>query len=218
MRTLGAVAERAQHNHASTHRGHTPLGIAHASAYVHTRDLTAAATNHRALRARDGHTPGQRRLRTRKERLSGVSIIPPTRLICGGKEENPVHMPMGCTHSRLLWPHYRQALQEAARHLPTGDKALWVASWRSAGAEWTEVFCFGLVPDAAEAPLRTITRYDPPRETSVDVFLQHMLRFGDFAWELRKHRVEQLLRTPHSAAAQVHRWLTAAQGDSPPSP
>ena len=31
--------------------------------------------------------------------------------------------------------------------------------------------------------------------------------------------LEQLLRMPHSVAAQVHRWLTAAEGDSsPPSP
>ena len=71
-------------------------------------------------------------------------------------------------------------MQEAARHLPPGDKALWVASWRSAGAEWTEVFCSGLVPDAAEARLRMITRYDPPGGTSVDEFLQHMLWLGDF--------------------------------------
>ena len=42
---------------------------------------------------------------------------------------------------QLLWPHYRQAVHEAARHLPPGDKALWVALWRSAGATWTEVFC-----------------------------------------------------------------------------
>ena len=63
MRTLGAVAQRAQRDHALTHRGHTPLGAAHATAYVHARDLTATATNHRALQARDGHTPVQRRLR-----------------------------------------------------------------------------------------------------------------------------------------------------------
>ena len=69
---------------------------------------------------------------------------------------------MGCAQSQLLWPHYRQAVHEAARHLPPGDKALWVASWRSAGATWTEVFCSGLVPEDAEAQLRAITRYDPP--------------------------------------------------------
>ena len=80
-------------------------------------------------------------------------------------------MHVGCTHSRLLWPHYRQAVHEAARHLPPGDKALWVASWRSAGATWTEVFCSGLVPEDAEAQLRAITRYDPPGGTSVDDFL-----------------------------------------------
>ena len=43
-------------------------------------------------------------------------------------------MHVRCAHSQLLWPHYRQAVHEAARHLPSGDKALWVASWRSAGA------------------------------------------------------------------------------------
>ena len=63
MRTLGAIAQQAQTDHALTHRGHTPLGPAHATAYVHARDLAATAPNHRALRARDGHTPVQRRLR-----------------------------------------------------------------------------------------------------------------------------------------------------------
>ena len=158
MRTLGAVAQRAQTDHSLTHRGHTPLGAAHATAYVHARDLTATATNHRALRARDGHTPVQRRLRVRKERLSGVAVLPQPCLLCGGPEETPVHMHVGFAHSRLLWPHYRQAIQEAARRLPPGDKVLWVASWRSAGAVWTEIFCSALVPEAAEAQLRAITR------------------------------------------------------------
>ena len=218
MRTLGGIAQRAQTDHALTHRGHIPLGAAHATAYVHVRDLTATATNHRALRARDGHTPVQRRLRVRKERLSGVAILPQPCLLCGGPEETPVHMHVGCAHSRLLWPHYRLAVQEAACHLPPGDKALWVASWRSAGAAWTEVFCSGLVPEEAEAQLRAIARYDPPGCNSVDDFLHHMLRLGDSAWEPRNHRLEQLLRKPLSAAARVHRWLTAAEGNCPPSP
>ena len=47
-------------------------------------------------------------------------------------------------------------------------------------------------------------------------FLHHMLRLGDFVWELRNHQLEQLLREPLSAAARVHRWLTAAEGDPPP--
>ena len=158
MRTLSTVAQQAQLDHALTHRGHTPLGAAHATAYVHARDLTAAATNHGALSARDGHTPVQRRLRIRKERPSGIVNLPQPCLLCGGPEQTPVHMQVGCAHSRLLWTHYRQAVQEAACHLPPGDKALWVASWRSAGAEWTEVFCCGLVPEAAEAQLRPITR------------------------------------------------------------
>ena len=93
-----------------------------------------------------------------------------------------------------------------------------MASWRSAGAKWTEVFCSGLAPEDAEAQLRAIARYDPPGGTSVDDFLHHMLRLGDFAWELRNHRLEQLLREPLSAAARVHRWLTAAEGDHPPPP
>ena len=151
MRTLGAVAQQAQTDHALTHQGHTLLGAAHATAYVHARDLTAIATNHRALRAQDGHTPVQRRLHVRKERLSGVTVLPEPSLFSGGPEETPVHMHLGCAHSPLLWPHYRQAVQEAARHLPPGDKALWVASWRSAGAAWTEILCSGLVPEAAEA-------------------------------------------------------------------
>ena len=218
MRTLGEVAQRAQTDHALTHRGHTPLGAAHATAYSHARDLTAVATNHRALRARDGHMPVQRRLCARKEQLSGVAVLPQPCLPCGGPEETPVHMHMGCAHSRLLWPHYRQGVHEAARHLRPGDKVLWVASWRPAGAAWTEVFCSGLVPEEAEAQLRAIARYDPPGGTSVDDFLHHMLRLGDFPWELRNHRLEQLLREPLSAAARVHRWLTAAEGNCPPPP
>ena len=160
-----------------------------------------------------------RRLRIRKERLSGVAILPQPCLLCGGPEETPVHMHVGCPHSRLLWPHYRQTVQEAARHLPPGDEALLVASWRSAGAEWTEVFSSGLVFEAAAAQLRTIARYDLPGETSVDEFLQHMLQLGDFVWELRNHQLERLLRAHRGAAAQVHRWLTGAEGDcSPPPP
>ena len=52
----------------------------------------------------------------------------------------------------------------------------------------------------------------------MDDFLQHMLRLGDLAWELRNHRLEQLLREPLSAVARVHRWLTAAEGSCPPPP
>ena len=52
----------------------------------------------------------------------------------------------------------------------------------------------------------------------MDNFLHHMLRPGDFAWELCNHRLEQLLREPLSAAARVHRWLTAAEGSCPPPP
>ena len=49
MQTLGAIAQWPRTDHALTHQGHTPLGAAHATAYVHARDLTATATNHRAL-------------------------------------------------------------------------------------------------------------------------------------------------------------------------
>ena len=129
-----------------------------------------------------------------------------------------MHMHVGCAHSRLVWPHYRQAVQEAARHLPPGDKVLWVATWRSAGTAWTEVFCSGLVTEAPGAQLRAIARYDPLGGTSVDDFLHHMPRPGDFAWELRNHQLEQLFREPLSAAARVHRWLTAAEGSRPPPP
>ena len=48
--------------------------------------------------------------------------------------------------------------------------------------------------------------------------LHHMLRLGDFAWELRNHRLEQLLREPLNAAPRAHRWLTAAEGDHPLPP
>ena len=216
MRALREVAQRAQTDNALTHRGHTPLGAAHATAYLHTRDLTATATSRRALRARDGHTPVQRRLRVRKEWLSSVAVLQQPCLLCGSPEETSVHVHVRCAHSWFLWPHYRQAVHEAARHLPPGDKALWVASWRSAGATWTEVFCSGLVPEDAEAQLRAIARYDPPGGTSVDDSLNHMLRLGDSAWEPRNQRLEQLLRGPLSAAARAHRWLTAAEGDRPP--
>ena len=96
MQTLGAVAQRAQHSGGSAHRGHTPLGTVHASAYVHAQDLTAAATNHRTRFARDGQTPVQIRLRIRKERLSGVSFLPKPCLSCGGAEGN--------TYARGLHP------------------------------------------------------------------------------------------------------------------
>ena len=52
----------------------------------------------------------------------------------------------------------------------------------------------------------------------MDDFLHHMLWLGDFARELRNHRLEQLLREPQSAAARVHRLLTAAEGNCPPPP
>ena len=107
LQTVSTVAQQAQLNNALTRRGDTPLGAAHATAYVDAGDLSAAATNHRALRARDGHTPVQRRLRIRKERLPSVVILPQPCLICGSLEETPVHMHVGCAHSRLLWPHYR---------------------------------------------------------------------------------------------------------------
>ena len=84
MRTLSEITQRAQTDHALTHRGHRPLGATHATAYVHARDLTATATNHRALRARDGHTPVQDRLRVPKERLSGVAVLQQPCLLCGG--------------------------------------------------------------------------------------------------------------------------------------
>ena len=47
----------------------------------------------------------------------------------------------------------------------------------------------------------------------MDVFLKHVLRSGDFAWELRTQRLEPLLGTPQSGRA-VHKWLTAAEGDT----
>ena len=62
------------------------------------------ATNGRALRARDGHTPVQRTLCVRKEPLPGVVILPQPCLLCGGPEETPVYMHVGCAQSRLLWP------------------------------------------------------------------------------------------------------------------
>ena len=74
------------------------------------------------------------------------------------------------------------------------------------------------MPEEAEAQLLAIARYDPPGGPSVDDFLHHMLRLGDFAWELRNHRLEQLLREPLSAAARVHRWLNVAEGNCPPPP
>ena len=52
----------------------------------------------------------------------------------------------------------------------------------------------------------------------MDKFLQHILQLGDLAWELCNHRLEQLLRAPHSAAARVHRWRTAVERDCLPPP
>ena len=52
----------------------------------------------------------------------------------------------------------------------------------------------------------------------MDNFPHHVPRLGDFALELRNHRLEQLLRQPLSAAARVHRWLTAAEGRPLPPP
>ena len=158
----------------------------------------------------------QRRLRIWKERLSGVAILPQPCLLCGGPGETLVHMHVGSAHSQLIWRDSRQAVQEAACHLPPGDKALRVASWRSTGAAWTEVFCSLLVPEAAEAQHRTLARYHLPGGTSVDNFLHDMLRLGDFVWELRNQQLEQLPREPLSAVARVHRWLTAGEGDCPP--
>ena len=43
-----------------------------------------------------------------------------------------------------------------------------MALWRSAGAEWTEVFCSGPVSKAAEAQLRGNARYEPPGGISVE--------------------------------------------------
>ena len=211
IQTLWTVAQHVQLGHKSTHQGHAPLGTAHPTAYLHARDLIVAATNHPALRARERHTSVQLRLHTGVEQLPSVFVLPQPCLICGGRKETRVHMHVSCTHSCLLCPRYRQAVQEAARHLPPGDKALSVASWRSADAEWTEMFCSGLVHDAAEARLRTITRYDPPGGTSVDEFVLHMLRAGDFVFKLCNHWMEQLLRTPHSAATRLHRWLTGME-------
>ena len=114
MRTLGKRAKQAQLGDALTHRGHTPLSGTHATAYVHARYLTAAATNHRVLRARHGHTLVQSRLHTRMKRLSGITVVPQPCLLCEGGEETLVHVHLVCTHSQLLWPHYRQAVQEAA--------------------------------------------------------------------------------------------------------
>ena len=102
--------------------------------------------------------------------------------------------------------------------MPLRPLLLTTRSGFTAGAAWTEVFCSGLVPEEVEAQLRAIARYDPPGCNSVDDFLHHMLRLGDFAWELRNHRLEQLLREPLSAAARVHRWLTAAEGNCPSPP
>ena len=98
MQRLRDVTQKALHSHASTHRGHTLLGTAHVSAYVHTQELTAAGTTHRALQVRDAHTPLQCRLRAKEERLSGVSILPNPCLFCGGRHDPSVHMHPGCVN------------------------------------------------------------------------------------------------------------------------
>ena len=158
-------------------------------------------------------------LRTQKERISGVSVLPQPCLLCGGRKGTPVHMHVRCSQSRLLWPHYNQAGKEAAQHLPPGDKALWVALCSSASAEWTIICCYGLVFDAAEPQHRMTTRYDPRGGYLFGRGPPSHARAGDFVWELHNHRLAQVLRRPHSAAARVHRCLRATKGDySPPPP
>ena len=216
MQTLSTVAQQAQLDHALTHRGENNPGCGP------RHGLRPRPGPHRS-----GNQPlgaaGQRRPHAGavqaphleeaaiRRRLSPAAV-PPLRQSGG----DPGHMHVGCAHSGLLWPHFRQAAQEAAGYLPPGDKALWVASWRSAGAKWTEVFCYGLVPEAAQAQLRRTTRCNPPGGTSVDVFLQHMLRLGDFVWELRNQRLEQLPCPPLSAAAGCNDGSPRRRTTAPP--
>ena len=218
MQTFGAVAQQAQRGQASTHRGHTRVGTAHATVYVHSRDLTAAATNHRALRARDRHALVQRRLRIRKERLSGVSVLPQPCLLLWGRRETPVHMHVGCTPLGLFWHHYRQAVQEGARHLPPGDKALvgHLVALRRRRVDGGLLFRAG-----ARGSRGAATRDCPLPPTRGDLrrrFPPAHAPVGDFAWELWHQRLEHFLRAPQSAPARVHRWLTAAEGDCFPPP
>ena len=97
-----------------------------------------------------------------------MSILPKPCLFCGGKGNSPLNMHnLVCIHSQLPRLHDRQAVQEVARDLRARDKLLWVTLWSSAGAEGTEVFCSGLVPDAAETQLQIITCGKPPGEASL---------------------------------------------------
>ena len=50
----------------------------------------------------------------------------------------------------------------------------------------------------------------------MDDFLHHMLQLGDFAWELRNHRLEQLLRAPKRGGPGTP--MAHCGGGRPPSP
>ena len=84
MRMLGAIAQRAQADHALTHRGHTPLHAAHAMAYVHARELTATATNEPGAAGQGRPHAGATQNCVREEGLSSMTVLPQPCLLCGG--------------------------------------------------------------------------------------------------------------------------------------
>ena len=213
MRVLGGVAQRAQTDHALTHGGHTPLGAAHATAHVHARDLIATATSRRALRARDGHTPVHRRLRVRKERLSGVGIVPEWRP--GG--DSGAHArgvrPLTAPLAPLPPGGTRGGPPPATRgQSPVGG----LVALRRRHMDGGLLLRTGARGHGGASP-----RHSPLRPAGRDLcgqFPPPHAPAGDFAWELRNHWLEQLLREPQSAAAWQHWWLTAAEGDHPSPP
>ena len=152
------------------------------------------------------------------EQLTGVSVLPRPCSLSAGGGKTPVHTHVGSTHSRFFWAHYHQGVQEAARHLQPRDQVLWMASWRSAGAKWMGVFGSGLVPDTAQAKFRNFICYRRRGGPPWMCFSNTCSGLGDSAWKLRNHRLEQLLRTPRSAAARLRWWFRAAGGNSPSPP
>ena len=98
MRTLGAIAQRAQTDHALTHRGHTPLGAAHATAYVHARDLTATATTRRCNAGSASGRSGSPASSSSRSRASSAATRRRPR--CTGTWGAPTHGSSGPTTAR----------------------------------------------------------------------------------------------------------------------
>ena len=159
----------------------------------------------------------QRRLRIRKEPLSGVGNLSQLCLLCGGPEETLVHKHVGCAHSRLLWPHYRQALQEAVRHVPPETRRCgWLcgAPQAPSGGKSSALGWCPRRQKRSSAQLPAMTRREGPRWTSSSNTCSGWGTSCGSCATTGWSSSSALL----SAAVRVHRWLTAAEGNCPPPP